>query len=72
MQQTPLRHCPPGQAVPSLLSLMLQVPVEQLADLQGSLVEQVEQLAPLSPQVLVVVPTLQLEPVQQPVQQEPL
>jgi hypothetical protein len=71
VQHEPLRHWPPGHEVPLVLLVRVQLPPEQLAVWQTP-AEQFWQAAPSSPQALVEVPDRQLEPLRQPVQQEPL
>ena len=66
VQQLPPAQRPLGHVVPLARLLVEQLPLLQLAALQGSLVEQLEQEPPLSPQALMEVPPWHDDPFQQP------
>jgi hypothetical protein len=71
VQQPPPKHFPPVQVLPLESFADTQPPDGQVACLHSPGSPHGAQAAPLSPQALVEVPPPQLEPVQQPVQQEP-
>ena len=62
---------PPEQFAPLALLLVVHTPPEHNAALQGTLVLQAAQLPPPEPHRLVLVPTWQVLPLTQPVQQLP-
>jgi hypothetical protein len=66
VQQAPLRHCPPVQAVPSGFWPPLHLPAAQLPVAHSPPCPQLEQAAPPVPQAVVSSPGLQSLPWQQP------